>query len=242
MKVVVVGTGDAFSAEHYGSSAAIVGPRGTVLIDAPDSIMAALRDASASAGVLLSPQTIDDILLTHLHGDHCNGLEAFGFTRWLEHRRTQRPLPRLYALPEVAARLWERLAPAMDQGGTATLESYFDVHTLDEAIPATVAGLTVRTRRGRHTVPCCGFLISDGQRTFGWSGDTGWDPAHVEWLTHADVFVHETSCAPAHTPVEHLNALPADVRARMHLVHMPDDFDRASTTISLLRDGQVLEI
>lgn len=242
MKVVVVGTGDAFSARHYGSSAAIVDPAGTVLIDAPDSIMGALADASARSGVALSPLSIDDILITHLHGDHVNGLEAFGFVRWLHHRKTGHPLPRLHAMREVADRIWERLAPAMDQYGTATLADYFSLHVLPEDSSAQVGPLSVRFRRGRHTVPCCGFLLSDGRRCLGWSGDTAWDPAHVEWLKQADVLVHETSPAPAHTPVEHLNGLPADVRARMHLVHMPDDFDEHSTQIARLYDGQLLEI
>jgi hypothetical protein len=95
---------------------------------------------------------------------------------------------------------------------------------------------------GRHTVPTCGFRISDGTRTFGWSGDTTWDPGHIEWLQTADFVVHETSPAPAHTPVEYLNALPQELRARMALVHMGDDFDPASTQIRLLRDGELLRI
>ena len=121
MELVVLGTGDAFSATRFGSSAVVLGPEGHVLIDAPDAIMRALALASLRSGVEVSPSTIDDILLTHLHGDHVNGLEAFGFLRWLEWRRTGRPLPRLHTTTHAAERLWARLAPAMDQGGTANL-------------------------------------------------------------------------------------------------------------------------
>ena len=242
MDFVVLGTGDAFSTTRFGSSAVVLAPGGQVLVDAPDSIHRALRAASERSGVRMSAETIDDILLTHLHGDHVNGLESLGFTRWLEWRRAGRPLPRLHTTSHVADRLWQRLAPAMDQGGTATLADYFELRVLPKTAAADVAGLQVRHRMGRHTVPCCGFLLSDGRRTLGWSGDTTWDPGHVEWLSEADFIVHETSPAPAHTPVEYLNALPADVRARMALIHMPDDFEPSSTSLRLLQEGELVRV
>jgi ribonuclease BN (tRNA processing enzyme) len=240
MDFVVLGTGDAFSARRFGSSAVVLGPKGKVLIDAPDAINHALRIASERSGERLDALGIDDILLTHLHGDHANGLESLGFTRWLEWRRTGRPLPRLHTTSHVADRLWQRLAPAMDQGGTATISDYFELRVLPKSSAAEIAGLQVRHRMGRHTVPSCGFLLSDGSRTLGWSGDTTWDPGHVEWLSEADFVVHETSPPPAHTPVEYLNALPAELRAKMALIHMPDDFDPASTPIRLLQDGELV--
>jgi len=242
MDFVVLGTGDAFSARRFGSSAVVLGPEGKVLIDAPDSINHALRMASERSGERLDALGIDDVLLTHLHGDHANGLESFGFLRWLEWQRSGAPAPRLHTTSHVADRLWQRLAPAMDQGGTATLADYFELRVLPKTAAAEVAGLQVRHRMGRHTVPCCGFLLSDGRRTLGWSGDTTWDPGHVEWLSEADFIVHETSPAPAHTPVEYLNALPADVRARMALIHMPDDFEPSSTSLRLLQEGELVRV
>lgn len=240
MEVVILGTGDAFSAKHFGSSAVVLGEHGNILIDAPDSLMHAMAQASKRTGRTIGPDTADDLLLTHLHGDHCNGLEALGFWRWLEWRRTGRQLPRLHTTAQVAERLWHKLAPAMDQNGTATLADYFELRVLPKSAPAHIAGFTVRYRMGRHTVPTCGFLISDGIRTLGWSGDTTWDPGHVEWLASADFVVHETSPAPAHTPVEYLNALPEELRKKMALIHMADDFDQASTAIRLLHDGDFI--
>jgi ribonuclease BN (tRNA processing enzyme) len=131
--MLIIGTGDAFSAERYGCCALLETASGHVLIDCPDSIHRALRDARDSSGWNVDAHTIQDIIITHLHGDHCNGLESIGFTRWLAHRQDGKPLPRLHCWAPVAERLWERLAPAMDQGGNATLRDYFDVHTLDPA-------------------------------------------------------------------------------------------------------------
>jgi ribonuclease BN (tRNA processing enzyme) len=242
MRFLVVGTGDAFSTERYGSSCVVEAPKGHVLIDCPDQIGRALREAGDASGWKVSATSIDDIVVTHLHGDHCNGLESFGFVRWLEWRRSGRPLPRLHTTSHAADRLWQRLAPAMDQGGTATLADYFELRVLPKSAPAEVAGLKVRHRMGRHTVPCCGFLLSDGTRTLGWSGDTTWDPGHVEWLSEADFVVHETSPAPAHTPVEYLNALPAELRAKMALIHMPDDFEPSSTSLRLLQEGELVRV
>ena len=242
MDLVILGTGDAFSAKHFGSSAVVLGSGGHVLIDAPDALMRAFASASAATGVHIGPGTINDVLLTHLHGDHANGLEAFGFWRWLEWRRTGHPLARLHTTSQVAERLWQRLAPSMDQGGTATLADYFELRVLPKTATAHIAGLAVQHRMGRHTVPTCGFRISDGKRTLGWSGDTTWDAGHVEWLATADFIVHETSPAPAHTPVEYLNALPPELRSKMGLVHMPDDFDVSSTSIRILKDGEFITI
>jgi ribonuclease BN (tRNA processing enzyme) len=242
MDLVVVGTGDAFSATRFGSSAVLLAPRGQVLVDAPEGIMRALANAAQRSGRAIGPGTVHDILLTHLHGDHAGGLESFGFWRWLEHRRSGMPKPRLHTHAACAARLWERLAPAMDQGGAARLSDYYNVHVLPEGGAADVAGLSVRHRLGIHRVPSCGFLVSDGTRTLGWSGDTAWDPAHVEWLSAADLVVHETSPAPEHTPVEHLNGLPEPLRRRMALVHMGDGFDPASTSIRVLAQGELVRV
>jgi hypothetical protein len=41
-----------------------------------------------------------------------------------------------------------------------------------------------------------------------------------------------------HTPYEKLAALPANLRSRMRLTHLPDDFDAASSVIEPLYQGR----
>ena len=238
MDFVVIGTGDAFSTCRAGSSAVVLAPHGQVLIDAPDGLFRALGEASHLSGVRIAPDTIDDILLTHLHADHANGLEMLGFRRWVDRRAGKGCLPRLHTPASVAARLWERLAPSMDQGGKATLADYFDVRLLPQGGACEVAGLSVRHRMTQHSIPCCGFLLQAGGRTLGWSGDTVFDPEHVAWLRGADLIVHETSESAIHTPIAALNALPAELRRKVRLIHMADGFDPACTDMRPLEAGE----
>lgn len=245
MRVLILGVGDAFSSRSFGSSALIEGPERHVLIDCPAMVQRALREATEHAGWSADVTTIDDIILTHLHGDHCNGLESVGFQRVLR-RAAGEAAPRIHCARPVADRLWERLAPAMDapMGGAApsVLEDYFDVRLLDAGRSVDVAGLSVECRLTTHPIPTFGLLIGDGSATLGWSGDTPFEPAHVEWLSRADVIVHESNCGAAHTPIEDLNALPESIRARMRLIHLPDDFEASRTDITILRQGDVIDL
>lgn len=256
-EALILGVGDAFTTEHFGTSALLRAPRGYVLLDCPDHTLRAVREATARAGWRVDPTMITDVILTHLHGDHCNGLESFLFSQWVAARGGKRAeRPRIHTSPLAAARLWERLAPAMDTligvDRPMRLEDYAELCVLSPVnrFPvtgesagggdSTVAGLEVRCRYTTHHIPTIGLLLKGGGWTLGWSGDTRPEDAHVSWLGGADVIVHECSPPPAHTPIEWLNALPGEVRKKMRLVHLPDGFDGSKTAIPMLREGDVL--
>ncbi|MSR43894.1 MAG: MBL fold metallo-hydrolase [Phycisphaerales bacterium] len=241
-RAVIIGTGSALSRRAYGSSAVLLGQQSPVLIDCPDSVLRALHEGSARCGIQLDPLAIHDILLTHLHGDHANGLEAFGWLHWIARQQTPAPPPRIHTIASVAERLWERLAPSMDQGGSATMDDYFSINLCDPRSPTVVAGLQIEVRAAEHLIPCCGFRISHGGAMLGWSGDTRFDPAHIDWLSSADVIVHETTESRVHTPIACLNALTPELRRKIRLIHMEDDFDQAVTDMAALREGEVLEV
>ena len=254
MRILILGVGDAFTRKHFGSSAVIEtrssaadGAKRYTLIDCPDLIHRALHDACAKSGWSIDASHIDDVILTHLHGDHCNGLESFGFhRRILRMRDAAFARPRLHMSKAVADRLWSRLAPAMDQplgeARSSTLEDYFDVRILAPGETHEVGGLRVRARTTKHSVPTIGLTFAINGATLGWSGDTPFEQAHIDWLSEADVIVHECNLGPAHTPIESLNALPDALRAKMRLIHLPDDFDPRSTDIANLREGEVVEV
>lgn len=248
MRVLILGVGDAFTTRSFGTGAIIEAPEGDVLIDCSDLVHRAIREAAHESGWDVDSTRIHDIILTHLHGDHCNGLESFGFKRYAERLRGEATVvPRLWTHPGAASRVWERLAPAMDapltEGGPkATLEDFYELRVFDPQHPAHVAGLTVECRYTVHPVPTIGLLISDGTKTLGISGDTTFEPAHIEWLSRADLIIHEANYSPIHTGIASLNALPEPLRRKMRLTHTEDSFDPASTTIPLLKEGEVLEL
>lgn len=247
MRVLVLGVGDAFTTRGYGSCFLIHGPQGHVLIDCTDLIHRALAEAAAIANWKVDSRDIQHILLTHLHGDHCNGLESFGFKHFAERLRGESTTtPTIHTHPGAAARLWERLAPAMDApltpgGKPATIADFFNLDTFEVGEPFTVAGLTIRARRTHHPIPTIGLLISDGSWTLGISGDTIFDPDHIAWLDQADLIIHEANYSPLHTQVDPLNNLPAKIRTKMRLTHTEDAFDARSTRIPLLKQGDVLQ-
>jgi len=247
MRVLILGVGDAFTTRHFGTSALVEHDGQYVLIDCPDPIHRVLHEATRRAGWRIDAASIEDIILTHLHGDHSNGLESFGFfRRFLALSEPNRVRPRLHAAAPVLERVWHKLAPAMDgrfAGATSSrLEDYFDPRPLRTDAPNEVAGLRVECRFTGHPVPTIGLLIGDGARILGWSGDTPFEQAHIDWLARADVIVHESNRGPAHTPIERLNALDPCLRRRIRLIHLPDDFDESVTDMAVLRLGDVLRL
>lgn len=243
VQVLITGIGDAFSALSHGSSAVIRGPEGLLAIDCPGSVMAMYRAASSSSSWDVSAGTVDDIFLTHLHGDHSNGIEVLGFARRYLDDPPRRP--RLHAISEVIDRLWEKLAPAMDgatrkNGATSDLEQYFEIHVMEPGRPAVIAGLEVHCRRGVHSVPVAGLVVRDDQGCFGWSSDTEFIPEHVDWLAQADCIVHECGGQFKHTSWEELDTLPEELKKRIRLIHVPDGVVLPEGPMRRLDEGEVL--
>ena len=245
-ELVPLGVGDAFSALRYSTCLALRAAGRTVLVDCPHPIQKMLREGSLRANTPISPGEIGAVLLTHLHADHCSGLEGLAYWTWFHERRR---LP-LYLHADVLARLWdghlsagmEHLLPGVGaEPKTMTLADYFEVHLLDEARAVDCGPFRVECRKTIHHVPTTALRITAEGRTLGHSADTAFDPSLIDWLDAADLIVHETNYG-VHTPYASLAALPAETRAKMRLIHYPDDFDLASSVIEPLEEGRVYRV
>ena len=85
--------------------------------------------------------------------------------------------------------------------------------------------LRIERRFTRHHIPTTAIRVSlDGRARplFGCSADTAFDPELIDWLSEADVVIHETNYG-THTPLASL--LFAAVRATTR-AHAPDSLSR----------------
>lgn len=243
LRLLPLGVGDAFSALHYSSCVILEAEDAYLMIDCPHPIRKILREASLTAGFVLDIGDLTAVALTHLHADHSTGLETVGFYGRFHLGRS---IP-ILAHPEVSARLWNgHLAGSMEwslsldndrRARQHQLEDFFQIIPLSESQPVQVGPFSLLCRRTIHTIPTTGFQIRAGNRCLGYSGDTAYDPTLIDWLSGADLVIHETS-PDIHTPYEKLAALPEALRAKMRLIHYPDNFDHATTVIEPLRQGQ----
>ena len=240
VELLVLGVGDAFSSRYYSSCLALGRGDTWLLVDCPHPIRKMLREASESSGLTLGLEHIEALFLTHLHADHCSGVEGF---LYYDHYQLQRK-PVVVAYEQVLERLWpQQLAPSMEQTVVRgaehryKLRDYAEPISMKEFEPVQVGSFTLRCRTTKHSVPTTAVKVEIDGRTLGYSADTCFDPRLIEWLAPCDLIVHETNVG-IHTDIHELNKLPDELRTKMRLIHYPDDFSSSQARIELLQQGR----
>jgi ribonuclease BN (tRNA processing enzyme) len=245
LRLLPLGVGDAFSTLHYSTCLALEAEGAWLLLDCPHPLRKMMHEAAAAAGVTLDVENLTGIALTHLHADHCSGLESAAFyARHFLGRRLE-----VLVHPDVGERLWAgHLAAGMERvtepGGASAvrrLEEYANLRFLDESATVTIGPFAVECRRTIHHIPTTALRVRAGGRALSFSADTVFDPGLVEWLSAADLVIHESNVGP-HTPYERLAALPRELRCRMRLIHCPDGFRPPDGAIELLAQGRLLDV
>ena len=239
-----VGSGDSFgSGGRFQTCILVDGPATRFAIDFGASSLIAL----AQQGI--EHNSIDAVLLTHLHGDHCGGVPFLLMDAMLAARRS-RPLT-VAGPPDTHARmqqLGEALFPGMH-----VMAPKFPLHYvgMDVGRPNRVLDLTVTPQAARHTWQTnpMALRVEVGDRVVAYTGDGEWTENLATIGRNADLVIAE--CYYYAKPVKwHLN-YPALVEhladfgaKRVILTHMSAEMlahvDRVPEECA--HDGLVVEL
>ncbi len=215
-----VGSGDSFgSGGRFQTCILVDGPASRFAIDFGASSLIAL----AQQGI--AHNSIDAILLTHLHGDHCAGVPFLLLDAMLSARRT-RPLT-IAGPPDLERRMAavrEALFP-----GSHVMTPAFPLTWVEMAPgrPHAVLDLVVTPEPARHTAETnpSALRVEVGGQVVAYTGDTEWTDEVARVARGADLLIAE--CYYYAKPVRwHLNypAIAAHRHAfgarRVILTHM----------------------
>jgi ribonuclease BN (tRNA processing enzyme) len=140
------------------------------------------------------PFSLDALLLSHLHPDHCADFSALTVLRRyhpnppLDPREARLPV---YGPSEAPSRLAAAYAPDAAELADTDLSDVYSFHQW--ASKADIAGVTVRTARVAHPCEAYGLRVEHEGRTFVYTGDSGACAALTELATGADVLLSEAS-------------------------------------------------
>jgi ribonuclease BN (tRNA processing enzyme) len=186
MRLTIVGSGDAFGSGGRFNTCFHVATRDrAVLIDCGASTMVALRARA------IDPNSIDAIILTHLHGDHFGGIPFLLLDAQYMSRR-DRPLT-------IAGPLGtrERIIAIMEAAFPSSPDTKWrfpwSVIEIAAGEPTDILGFTVTSADVIHYsgTPSTALRLTEGQTTLAYSGDTEWTDALLPIAAGADLFIVE---------------------------------------------------
>lgn len=239
-----LGSGDAFgSGGRLQTCFYVQSEAATFLIDCGPSALAAMRLHD------LEPNSIQFILLSHLHGDHFGGLPFYLIESRLVSKRKG---PLTIAGPPG---LEERIHQAREVffPGSTERDLGYELSFLELAAgtPNEVGPLTVTPYEVVHPsgAPSYALRIECSGRTIAYSGDTEWTDALIPAAQGADLFIVEVNFYDKEVRY-HMNYKALERNAerlgakRVIMTHMgPEMLERAgSLDFECAEDGKIVEI
>jgi ribonuclease BN (tRNA processing enzyme) len=242
VRVDILGSGNAFSDGGRNHSAYLIkSPRGSLLLDCGPTTLASMKRLN------LSTEPINQVLLSHLHGDHTAGLPFF-FLEYIHIEPRNRPL--VIAGPHGAEENVRSLYRAMYPDSCDDPLPYHLVFF--EAMPGyplwfgDVEILPFHTPHQKQPISL-GFVLRVDGRKIVYTGDSGWTEDFVKYAEGADLFICECSFFETRLPthldypqiMENLSRIKAK---RILLTHLGQEVlnRRSEIELELASDGQTI--
>jgi ribonuclease BN (tRNA processing enzyme) len=225
MKLLFLGTGSAFTVgtDNFQSNMLLIADSGEqLLIDCGSDIRWSLHSEGYSY------RNITDVYISHLHADHVGGLEYLGFTTRYSPNCDR---PRLYLSKDLVDDLWDRTLSGgmrMQEGDLATLDTFFEVHSIGQGREFTWQGIrfelvrTIHVNSGFGIMPSYGLFFEVNQTRIFLTTDCQLRLDSLsEYYERADIIFQDCEISKAPTPVHahysQLRQLPQGLRNRMWL-------------------------
>jgi len=228
VRVTVVGCSGSVPGPESAASCYLVEADGVDDDGTPRTWRVALDLGSGALGPLqryVDPMTLDAVLLSHLHADHC--LDVCGLYVMLKHAPGAVPgrvLP-VWGPTDTAGRL-ARAYDLPDPG----MEPHVAASTWSDGKPVGIGPLTVTPYRVEHPVEAYGLRVEHGGRVLAYTGDTDACEALTPLCRDADLVLADSAYVEGRdaAPGVHLSgrrAAECVVRAggvgRLVLTHRP---------------------
>ena len=245
MKIQFLGCGDAFGAGgRFNTCFMVDTTRMRFLIDCGATSLVAMNRFS------VDPNSVDQILLTHLHGDHYGGVP---FLLVHAHSFSRRERPLVIAGPRTTEqRVMEALEsfyPGSSKNEWGFSLDFQEFELEKEWQSGSVSVVSYQAAHSAGEGPALALRITVDGKTVTYSGDGGWSNGLAAAAKGADLFIAECyyydKKVPHHmnleTLIKHLDTIAPK---RLILTHMSEDMLKRVENLNFetAEDGKIVEI
>lgn len=231
MELIALGTGSAFTlpavtGEHqnYQSNFLLEHKGKRLLIDAGGDIRFSLKETTG-----LTMNWIEELYISHCHGDHIGGLEGIALSTFFAPKA---PKPILHINKSLIDFLWGSLKAGLStvEAQIVNLDTFFDVRPIERNGSFEWEGAdfqlvqTMHVYDGYSHMFSYGLMIEYNDKKIFLTTDTQFCPNQIDvFYDMADLIIHDCETSPywsrVHAHYDQLKDLPEETKAKMFLHH-----------------------
>lgn len=204
MRYKFIGTGSAFNHKYGNNSMLLEFNNTNLLLDCGHDVPGRLDT---------DLQNINNIWISHIHNDHCGGLEEVAFKNYfLYKKKTNLLLHHSFAYDFI-----NHLLFSIGQKGLFSIDEYFNVFIYKNSF--TIKDIKFTTEKTNHVLNMDSFLLKWEDCVF--TGDTQF----IDWRNHENIkhIFQDTQLEKygedVHTCLEDLLKLPLEVKQKINCMH-----------------------